>query len=557
MKSRTKPGLFFLSSFLPAVLASASASAQQPVELTDSVIQQALHLYNRAGTVRLNGDSRVATGNEIVGDLALLDGMLELAGRVRGNVLVLNGDLRLLPQAEIQGFAIVIGGTVTGLDSARVTRDVRVYRGGFGYQLEDGLLLRVERQADEELATGREFAFGRTDLIVSARRGYNRVEGLPVVAGPRLTLGQSNPTVIETLGIYRTATGSTIQSSDLGYALRAEQYFGGRRTFRAGVRVYSEVAPIELAGLSDRESSLASFVLHLDYRDHFERSGWMGYVGIQSPSQPIGITVAYTDERHASVQARDAFTLLGRSEPWRAEPLVAEGSLRALATEIAYDTRNTLADPSDGWWLRLTFGRALGGSLRMQLDTATLDAPTTFWDGSIDLRRYARLGPSSRLAVRIHATGSLTGAELPAQRQHTLGGEGSLPGFPMNQFDCGAQRQFELRAGANQQRYYGCDRAALVQLEYQSDFKFLRGLRNTAVDQLGLLQRVRLAFFFDAGRAWNEDDARNGRGGGNSDFAADAGFGVRLGTVGLYWAVPVSGRGTEPMNFFLRLGPRI
>jgi hypothetical protein len=452
---------------------------------------------------------------------------------------------------------MIIGGSVTGLESARVTRDVRVYRGGFGYQLEDGLLLRVERNAEDVLATGREFAFGRTDLIVSARRGYNRVEGLPVVAGPRLTLGHSNPTLIETLGIYRTATGAVFQTADLGYSLRAEQYFGGRRIFRAGLRVYSEVEPIELAGLSDRENSLSSFLLHLDYRDHFEKNGWLVFIGIQPVAQPVSLSLSYTDERHASVQPRDAFSLLDSSEPWRPEPLVAEGNLRALASELVYDTRNAVADPSHGWWLRFMVERALGGSLRTRLDTATLSAPNTFWDGAIDLRRYARLGPSSRLAVRIHATGSLTGDALPAQRQHTLGGEGSLPGFAMNRFDCGAQSQFELRNDGAYQRYYGCDRAALVQLEYQTDFKFLRRLRNTAVDQLGLLQRVRAALFFDAGRAWNEDHARAGRGGGNVDFAADAGFGLRLGPLGLYWAVPLSGRGTEPMNFFLRLGPRI
>ncbi len=548
--------LLRLISILLLALPAAAAAQLTPQELTDDVIQEALDLYNRPGTVRLNGDSRVAAGSEIIGDLALLDGVLEIAGRVRGHVLVLNGELRLLRGAQIEGGVVVIGGAVTGLDSARIERTVRLYRAGFAYQLQEGVLVRVERQGVNELAAGREFDFGRTDLVVTARRGYNRVEGLPVIAGPRLTLGHANPSIIEVLGIYRTGTGARLNADDLGFAIRAEQYLGGRRLMRVGARVYSEVVPIELAGVSDRENSLATFVLHRDYRDHYERAGWTAYLSIDPASQPWTASLLYTDERQTSVRPREPFALFDGRNDWRPEPLAAEGYVRAISLDLSYDSRNVPADPSHGWWLRATLERALGGSLSTQLDTIALPAPRRFWDGSLDLRRYARLGPSSRLAVRALLTGSLTGEALPVQRQHTLGGEGSLPGFYARRFDCGAQSQFVRRDSVNYQLYYGCDRAVLIQLEYQTDFKFLRRLRNTAVDQLGLLQRVRAAVFFDAGRAWNEDEARNGRGSGNDDFAADGGFGVRLGPVGLYWAVPLSGRG-EPMNFFLRLGPRL
>ena len=491
--------------------APAFAAAQQtPQELTEIVIQEALDLYNRTGTVRLNGDSRVAAGSEIIGDLAVLDGVLEIAGRVRGHVLVLNGDLRLHGSAQIDGGVMVIGGSISGQDSARIDGGVRLYRAGFAYQLQEGVLTRVERVNTQELAAGREFGFGRTDVVVTARRGYNRAEGLPIVVGPRLTLGHANPTVVEALGIYRTGTGSRLNSDDLGFAIRAEQYFGGRRMLRVGARVFSEITPIELAGVSDRENSLATFVLHEDYRDHYERRGWTGYLSLDPVNEPWSLSVLYTDERQTSVRPREPFSLLDSGEDWRPEPLAAEGYLRAAALEAGYDSRNVPADPSHGWWLRASVERALGGSLITHFDTFAVPAPRRFWDGTVDLRRYARLGPSSRLAVRALITGSITGAALPVQRQHTLGGEGSLPGFYARRFDCGAQRQFVRRDNVTYQLYYGCDRAALVQLEYQTDFKFLRRLRNTAVDQLGLLQRVRAAVFFDAGRAWNEDDARNG-----------------------------------------------
>ena len=543
--------------FLVLALARAAPAQQTPEPLTEDVIQSAIDLYNRAGTIRMTGDSRIAAGSEVIGDLAVLSGVLELEGRIRGDLLVLNGDLRFGPTAQVDGRVLVIGGTAEGMDTTRVTGSVQAYRNSFGYHLRDGVMERATRRVlPAELAAGRDFDFGRADLIIATPGPYNRVEGLPIGAGPRLTLGHSNPTVFEGLGIYRSATGSNIDADDLGYALRAEQYFGGRRALRLGVQVYSQIAAIEPAGLSDREASLATFVLHRDYRDHYNREGWQGYVRFAPPEYAWSGSVEYTDERHAPVSPRDPWSILKGGEDWRVEPLAASGYLRSLTVRIAFDSRNDPADASHGWWLRGQLERALGGSLRTELDTGSEPAPRRFWHGEVDLRRYARLGPSSRLAVRLLATGSLNGHALPVQRQHTLGGEGSLPGFEMRRFDCGGQRQIILRNGTPFQRFYGCDHAALVQLEYQTDFKFLRRFRHASIDQLGLLQRTRAALFFDAGRAWNLDEEKGVRGNGNDDFSADAGFGLRLGPVGLYWAVPVSGRG-EPMNFFVRIGPRL
>ncbi len=544
------------TALLLLALAHGAAAQQAPEPLTDDVIRAAIDLYNRTGTIRMTGDSRIAAGSEVIGDLAVLEGVLDLEGRIRGDLLVLNGDLRFGPTGQIDGNLLVIGGSVAGLDSTRVSGTIRVYRGSFGYQLVDGLMQRVTRRVlPLELAAGRAFDFGRADFIVATPGGYNRVEGLPIAAGPRVTLGFSNPTVLEALGIYRSATGARLAADDLGYALRAEQYLGGYRALRVGARVYSEISSIESGGLSDREASLSTFVLHRDYRDHYSRKGWQAYVRF-SPEWPWSGTIEYTDERHAAVTPRDPWSLLKNGEDWRVEPLAASGYLRSLAGKIDFDTRNQASDPSHGWWLRAEVERGLGGTLRTELDGATEPAPRRFWQSELDLRRYARLGPSSRLAVRLLATGSITGDALPVQRQHTLGGEGTLPGFELRRFDCGAQRQIVVRGGRAFQHFYGCDHATLIQLEYQTDLAFLRRLGGSSIDQLGLLQRTRAAAFFDAGRAWTLEEQKGVRNNGNDDFSADAGFGVRLGPVGFYWAFPVSGRG-EPMNFFVRIGPRL
>jgi hypothetical protein len=48
----------------------------------------------------------------------------------------------------------------------------------------------------------------------------------------------------------------------------------------------------------------------------------------------------------------------------------------------------------------------------------------------------------------------------------------------------------------------------------------------------------------------------DGRFGGNADFSADAGLGIRLGPLGAYWTVPLSGHG-HGFNLFVRVAPRI
>lgn len=539
-----------LVAFLIAAVVPAAAQSPRPV-LTDSVMAAAIDLYNRPATIRITGDSDVAAGTELVGDVAIVNGVFEVAGQVRGSVLVINGRVELRKGASIERDVLVIGGTIEGQDSASIGGSVAAYRETFSFQVQDDQIVRIV-QRPTEFTAGRDFDFGRTDIVVASRRGYNRVEGLPINIGPRLTLGRSNPTIFEGLFTFRTAAGFNFDSNDWGYSLRADQYFGGLKAARIGIRAYSEIVPIENAGVSDAENSLAAFLFRHDFRDHYEREGWNAYLTIEPPGRPTGFSVGYAEEWHRPAGPRDPFSLFDNSAGWRTEPLAATGRLRFVTAAFRYDTRNVPDDPSNGWWLRLEAERGVGGTLRYG-SPVDLDAPSTFAAGALDLRRYARLGPGSRLALRLFTAGSLDGDALPVQRQRALGGEGSLPAFVRNQFDCGAENN---RQDAPFKPFYGCDRVALVQIEHQGEFGFLRRADIPWLRDLGLFESVRWVAFFDAGRAWTDADARGIRTTGQDDFAADAGFGVRLGRLGLYWAVPLSGSGSD-LNFFLRLGSRL
>ena len=543
---------------LAALLPSAPAAAQDVLvvpALSDTAAERVLAIYNREATVRLTGESQIAVGSRVEGDVGVLNGPLRIAGTVEGRVVVINGDVSVASTAHVTGSILATGGDIVIEPGARVDGTLTAYREPLRFRFQEGILVYVPPDEEAGISAGRDWRFGRGDVLIATRGAYNRVEGLPIGFGPRLRLGGSNPTRIHALAIYRTTAGLTADPDDFGYEAGLEQQLGVRG-LNARARLYSVIDAIEVEHLTDRESSLATFLLHHDHRDHYERSGWDFGVRMARPDLPYTAELRFRDERHSSVRPRGPWSLLDNDEPWRPEPLVAEGTLRTLALDVGYDTRNEPGEPTWGWLVRAGIERGVGGDLELPLPVVgAAGARTDFTAASIDVRRYARLSPYARLAVRVHAAGSVDGNALPPQRQHALGGVGTLPAFPLYQFDCAARATVIPVPGDSVYPYYGCDRMALVQVEYQAGFPFALRLG----DLIGLrsfTNVVRWAAFFNAGRAWTDATESDGRGTGGADFAADAGVGIRVGALGIYWAVPLSDS-DRGINFFVRIGPRL
>ncbi|MHB1170313.1 MAG: bactofilin family protein, partial [Longimicrobiales bacterium] len=307
-----------------SVLATTPLHAQEPSpELPDSAAAQAIAAYN-AADIRMVGASDIAIGTSLDGTIAVLDGPLRVSGAVDGDVTVINGDLELLPGAVITGSALVVGGAVSG-DTAAVHGDVVAYPEPLRYRYEGAGITRARRPVRAVISAGRDFAFGRTDFLAAVHSGYNRVEGLPIVLGPRARLGHSNPTVLEAQAIIRTE--KPLDYERYGWSVRAEQYLGGRRAVSFGVRARSEITAIEEWTLSSLENSLATFLLHQDYRDHYRRQGWSIYLRAHHPHRPIDAMLEYRDERHHSVRAASPLSLIDNGRDWRYEPVVEEGTL--------------------------------------------------------------------------------------------------------------------------------------------------------------------------------------------------------------------------------------
>ncbi len=559
---KSLPGLLLLAASLIGTSELEAQTTPREGPLPEAVAMDVLALANAPRTLRLPARATIPSGTEVRGDVVVLGGSLELGGTIQGRLVVVNGNLELSPGARIDGSVRVLGGRILGEEEAVLPSDVEVYRAPLHYRVRGG---RIEGIVEDGAIPSRflhtDLGFGRIRFTLRADGAYNRSEGLPVLFGPLIETSGRNPLVLEAFGIWRSVSGLNLQTEQLGYSFTLDQAVGGRGTMSVGTRAFSRIRPFEDRGLSDQESALSTFLLSRDYRDHYDAQGWDVYAELRPLYTPLRARLSFREEEHRFTPVQSPWTLGRGDEPWRPQPLVAEGTGRFLEGEIEWDSRNDPDHPSDGWWASVRAVHQMSGNLRTPASPLDLGHEKVRW-GSVDLRRYARVSPSSHLQVRLLARGSLGGRALPPQFQSTLGGEGSLPGHPRFAISCGARderitpsdegREQEALAG------YGCDRVSLAQLEFQQVLPLSwrplpEGLADADWSGIVQIQPI-LSVFLNAGEGWARDRSPEPSR-MDSPSRADVGIGILTGSVGLYWAYPLNqkDRGT---NFFIRLNHR-
>lgn len=537
---------------------------------------------------RIDGQAVIGPLENVHGDIAAHGGPLRIAGRVTGDVAMVGGDVVIEPGGSVLGSVTVVGGQVRLAEDGRVGGTITSYALA-GRRRSD------ERPRDRDEDRGRDDEWddewedrrrerwrdrGRARLTLRAGSSYNRVEGLPVLFGPVIQTGGANPLRLEALAIWRSEAGADLDTDRMGYQATLEQFLGGDRAMSIGVSAFSVVDPLDRWQLSDLEASLAAAVFHEDYRDYFERSGWAAFVRAR-PSRSTEARLEYRNEEHAALAAGDPWSLFGGGEPWRLQPLMAEGDIQTILGSVTLDHRDDRDDPAEGWFARVALERPVsGGLLRPALaavlphgDAPFVDEPVPpfvpatpvdldFTTGLVDVRRYTPVGYRSQLNVRVAAGGTLTGRALPPQYQHALGGPGTLPGFPTFLADCGARSAAGTHDGDRYFPAYGCDRFALGQVEYRGSLSLDFGLGDPDWDDEDeWWEEVRIdlsptwVVFLDAGRGWGyAEPAFTGR--RDTGTLYDAGVGLLLGDAGIYAALPLNGGVDQEPRFFIRLGRR-
>lgn len=570
--------------FLAFLLCASTAAAQDAghlqalaaADLPRDARSRLEALIGDPSTTRSAGATRISRGEVVDGALAVVDGSLVLAGRVEGAVVVLRGTFTLEPEAHVAGDVTVVCGEVRGATSA-IAGTLTVYDWAFCGESPRSRPTRAvasePRQRWDEYDSR---SPGSAQLVVRFGRNYNRVEGLPIRLGPVIETGGRAPLRIEALAVLRT--DARFDADDVGYDVVAEQSFEPSRTFRLGAGVRSVVEPIEPAGVRDLEATLAAVVFRHDTRDYVMREGWSAFARWVPRSSPFDATLTYRDEMHGSLAAGGAWSLFNSGDSWRMQPLVAEGSVRTLEGRVEYDTRDKSASPTRGWYLSAALEQGVGGSLRVpdrfgqpvpEVELAPFlqghEVDTDFTTARIELRRYQRVGLHGLLNLRAVVAGSIRDEALPAQYQHALGGIGSLPGYSTFNADCGARSARVSRQIGGSEFFagYGCDRVALLQLEYIGDFgldfDFFRHRAMAPNPQdwwdWDLDFSPTWVVFFDAGHGWALGDSPSVTSRADTGMLYDAGLGLLFGDLGIYAAMPL-GQESRRVHLFMRLGRR-
>jgi hypothetical protein len=549
------------------------ATRQLPRDVADDVV----HLFNSESTVRFSGSTRIPTARGIDGDVAVLGGPVVVGGRISGSLAVINGDVEFEPGAVVGGEVVVVGGAIHGADNASISGEIRSYRDPLRYRRSGDRLVyapetspipRWIRQRDWSSERGSE-----TGVLLALGGTYNRVEGLPILFGPRADLRLSDEVRLQAdaAAIFRT-TDISINGGDVGYRARGELVFGGPyQNLGVGIRGWDEVAPVENWPLKDFEVGWSSFLLHRDYRDYYRRQGGAAYATLRL-SRQTSFTAEYRDQREASLVARSPWTLFRTDEDWRPNPGITDGSYRSAIGSFRFDTRNDRGTPTAGWLVTGEYengrGHDVTGTTIVCFAAPCVDpnipgGELNFQRVAFDARSYLRLSPSGRLNLRLAGGGWVGGGPLPLQRRLELGYPDPLPGYSFRQFSCGGSSLPGQPAL--------CDRALVAQAEFRTHLGFDFGPEwasdwGDAGDEHYEPFHVSgpdLVVFVDAGRAWSV--ARNGIVGADvipadqlpaiNTFKTDVGLGLDFGPLGFYLAKPLD-RADRSVTFTVRMGRR-
>lgn len=546
------------------------------LSLPREVAREVVELFNAPGTLRANGSLEIAEDREVRGDVAVLNGPLTVAGRIAGRVVAVNADVVLRPTARIDGDLLVVGGVIEGREDGFVGGEIRVYRQVLRVR-EEGDRIAVERgEAGDESwwrrRTRRARSWGELRLV--SARTYNRVEGLPILLGPSIRQETDWGRVsFDGYGVYRTVENLHWDSENIGHNVRTEVRLGDRPGVAIGGRLFDVVDGVENWHLTDTEVGLASFFLHRDYRDYFDRHGGAGFLSFVA-GEDVELSFGLSDERWATRRVRDPFTLSRNQQDWRANPEVDEGRFHVANATLRIDTRNDEADPWSGWYIVADYERGTGRDVLFAsrtlepTDPAAARGDVIYGRGFLDLRRYNRIAPSAQVNLRLVLGGWLDGDPLPLQRRFSLGGPGTLPGFDfrrtLSDEDVNQCSTEESRAALGVIAL--CERMVLAQLEYRGDLRFDLNLFDNDEDEddgmrLGWHTDATWVVFADAGRGWlvgeRQGDLQYERGQLPSlgTFRTDLGIGLEFYPLGVYLAKSVSGP-SQPANFFVRLRRR-
>lgn len=529
-------------------------------EIPDSVLRRALAIFNApapATTRSFGGTTQI--GARHAGSYAMYGGDLLVRSPIEGNVVVINGDLRITGEGVVTGEVIVLGGRYSADAGATIRGTVTEYRRTASVRRNpDGTLVAAEPTPSlRELAGNMAVKVGPALLTPHVGVGvYNRVEGLPLALGGALTMNDPHDISLRLEGdvIVRTARDPSGIRDPLGWTGRLAMSLPGRQGFEFGIEAGQRMMATADRPFSDTESALSAAFLRRDYRDWYQSKD-VSATGAWAPTDQLTLFGRVGVSRQRSVASVDAFSLLRTSETWRPNPLVDDGKFLTLEVGAAWDTRTDRSRPSNGWTLRGMVRRTSSDELTpIQLPTEVRDplpgAGYGAWEAAFLVRREQRLNPSTTVHAQLTGSGWVGGDPLTIQRRVALQGGDGLPGYAFREVRCDPRRQVIAAEPAL------CDRRMLAQVELRHTTGFRLGT-SFGPYALGIDQPA-IVLFGDFGSAWlagaGPGQVPSGRIQSLGEWRGDVGIGLDGGWLGLYAARSFTD--DRPVRLVIRLQQR-
>jgi hypothetical protein len=165
------------------------------------------------------------------------------------------------------------------------------------------------------------------------------------------------------------------------------------------------------------ENTLAAIFFEYDYMDYYETDGFTLYAS-QRLTPFLQLTAGYRDDRYRSLGNTTTWSLFGASE-FRPNPAIDEGRMESFVFAL------------EGGMLSHFSSYPRGFAYRAEIEAGDFER-RSFTRYLGDSRFFIPLGYSSTLALR--ARGGYTDDTAPLQKLFTLGGVGSVRGYPQNAY---------------------------------------------------------------------------------------------------------------------------
>ncbi|MGH7543773.1 MAG: BamA/TamA family outer membrane protein [Gemmatimonadota bacterium] len=250
---------------------------------------------------------------------------------------------------------------------------------------------------------------------------YNRIDGLVPAWG--LELEPIDPGGTPALG---GRYGRATTHSRALWNAWIEQRLPLPGEIRVRFEHFQRTATFDDWRVTERENDLATFLTGSDLMDWWREKGFRVELLGETVDARLAGRVTLLDASQRSELDRSPFVLFGGDEDFRGNPAIEDGDLRSVTLAGRFDTRDVQSPllPAPGWRVELEVEGA-GGPLGADVD---------FIRGLVDLRRYTRLVADVWWDTRVVWMGPLDSDGVPPQRKASLGGPGSLRGFPAARF---------------------------------------------------------------------------------------------------------------------------